>query len=290
LGSKQNLTASYVGSRGRRLLAAFFYFPPDNPNFSLGNGVEVTSNAASSNYDALQLKYKKIISHGVQALASYTWSHAIDNASSNFGLFSSLLRGSSDFDVRHNFQAAATYDVPEINANRVASAILGRWGIDVRVSARSSLPIDLVGSFEINPVTGQNHNLHPDVVEGQPVYLYGSQYPGGRVINYNAFSVAPAGVDGNAGRNFARGLSAVQADCALRRNFPIYDRLQLQFRAEAFNVFNHPVFGAIYPYVPYGPSLFGYAHSTLNNYLGGLNPLHQSGGPRSLQLALKLIF
>jgi len=83
---------------------------------------------------------------------------------------------------------------------------------------------------------------------------------------------------------------------ALRREFPIHDRLHLQFRAEAFNIFNHPNFGSVQnqlgagPYSPTTLSGFGGAQSTLNSALGGLNPLYQVGGPRSLQVSLKLLF
>jgi len=66
------------------------------------------------------------------------------------------------------------------------------------------------------------------------------------------------------------------------------ERLHLQLRAEAFNVFNHPNFGAVYNQI--SDPRFGLASSTLNGQLGGLNPLYQVGGPRSMQLALKLRF
>jgi hypothetical protein len=290
LGSNQALTITYVGSGGRKLLTQFFYSPVDNPNFSLGNGLSITANRASSNYNSLQLKYQRNLSRGLQALASYTLSHSIDDASSNFGLNDRLLRSSSDFDIRHNFQAAITYEVPGTYANSLASAVLAHWGLDTRISARSALPVDIIGAQSFNPVDQQFVFFHPDLVPGQPIYLYSSQYPGGRTINFNAFVDAPDGVEGNTSRNFARGFGAVQMDFAVRREFPIWERLRLQFRAEAFNIFNHPNFGSIYQYLSYGPGQFGYAYSTLNNTLGGLNPLYQSGGPRSLQLALKAIF
>ncbi len=108
-------------------------------------------------------------------------------------------------------------------------------------------------------------------------------------MNFNAFA-SPAGATGNEPRNFVRGFGAWQTDLAIRRDFPLFEGLKLQFRAESFNVFNHPNFGAIYNFTSDGPNLFGYAYSTLNNSLGGLNPLYQMGGPRSLQLALKLKF
>ncbi|MBZ5664188.1 MAG: TonB-dependent receptor [Acidobacteriia bacterium] len=297
LGANQTVTMSYVGSAARRLMAAFFYNPTDNPNFSLGNGLAITSNRASSNYNALQVKYQKNLSHGLQALASYTWSHSIDDNSTNFYANDELLRSSSDFDVRHNVQAAITYDVPGSYSNRLASAALAHWGLDTRISVRSALPVDVIGTQAINPVTHQNEYFHPNLVPAQPIYLNGSQYPGGRIINCYAFllncdpnNLLPPGVEGNVGRNFARGFGATQVSLALRREFPIRERLHLQFRAEAFNVFNHPSFGPMYSFLTIGPTYFGQAYATVNNSLGGLNPLYQSGGPRSLQLALKLLF
>jgi hypothetical protein len=97
-------------------------------------------------------------------------------------------------------------------------------------------------------------------------------------------------VEGNIGRNFARGLNAVQVDLALRRDFPIRERFHLQFRGEAFNLFNHPNFGSIYNQLYYGPQYFGQAYNMLNTSLGGLNALYQMGGSRSLQLMLRLQF
>jgi hypothetical protein len=81
-------------------------------------------------------------------------------------------------------------------------------------------------------------------------------------------------------------------DLAARREFPIYDKVKLQFRAEAFNLFNHPNFGTVNStYCPAGAGCtFGQATATLAGSLGGLSPLYQTGGPRSMQFALKLLF
>ena len=288
-GRKQAITWSYVGSAGRRLLTQFEYTPAGlgNPNFT--SFLYVTQNRASSNYNALQVQYQKQLSHGLQALASYTWSHSIDNASSNFTIYE-LLRASSDFDIRHNFQAALVYDIPGRFSSHLLSAVITHWGLDTRVSARSAMPVDIVGSQSVDAASQQNQQFHPNLVLGQPLYLYGSQYPGGRVINYNAFIAAPKGVEGNVPRNLARSFGAAQVDLSLRREFPIYERLRLQFRAEAFNVLNHANFGAMYNQLSRGPNQFGRAYDTLNNSLGGLSALYQIGGPRSLQLALKVIF
>jgi hypothetical protein len=302
LGRKQALTVSYVGSAGRRLLETYYLGNvPGNPNFASGNGLQITKNSPTSDYDALQVQFQRTLSHGLQALASYTYSHSIDDASSNFNLSDLLERASSDFDIRHNFQAALTYDVPGQYSNAVLSGVLKHWALDARVTARSALPVDVIGNqYVIDTVTQSRVNYHPNLVPGQPLYLYSSQYPGGKIINYDAFNVPTSGPgfdsEGDTPRNYARDFGAWQMNFAIRRDFPIYERLHLQFRAEAFNIFNHPSFSGIDydwqdgPYNPEDHYGFGGAGNTLNSILGGLNPLYQTGGPRSLQLALKLIF
>ncbi len=92
-----------------------------------------------------------------------------------------------------------------------------------------------------------------------------------------------------------------QINLALRREFPIRERLRLQFRAEAFNLFNHPMFTYVNGYLSIGPCApspppgqpfycFGVAGNSLNNAGGELSSLYQTGGPRSLQMALRLVF
>jgi hypothetical protein len=85
-GAQQTLTLNYVASAGRRLLTQHFYEPQDlgNVNFSGGSGLYITTGAASSDYSALQVKFDRKLSHGLQFLASYTWAHAIDGATNNF--------------------------------------------------------------------------------------------------------------------------------------------------------------------------------------------------------------
>lgn len=289
LGTSQTLTVSYVAAAGRRLLSQRVYDVSGvNPNFALGNALTITTNSSSSNYNSLQIEFQRRLSRGLQALASYTWSHAIDNLSNQSLGTAALIRGNADFDVRHNFSAALTYDVPGSYANPFLGALLKHWGVDLQQTARSALPVDIESGFGVLP-NGQQVHLRPDLVPGVPIYIGDSTAPGGRVVNFNAFA-APAGANGNEPRNFVRGFSAWQTDLAIRREFPLHDRLKLQFRAESFNLFNHPNFGSIYDSTQVGPVLFGRALSTLNDSLGALNPLYQLGGPRSLQLALKLQF
>ena len=300
LGNKQALTVSYIGSAGRRLLETYNLFP-SYPDYAENQGVNITKNGPTSDYNALQVQFERTLSRGLQALASYTYSHSIDDASSNFDLSDVLERGSSDFDIRHNFQAGFTYDVRGQYANRTLAGLLKHWAFDTRVTARSALPVDVIGRlYVVDTGTQAEVRYHPNLVPGQPLYLYGSQYPGGKIINYDAFNVPTSGPgfdsEGDTPRNYARGFGAWQTNFAVRREFPIHERLRLQFRAEAFNLFNHTSFGYVTPYLSYGPYSpertygFGAAQNTLNNSVGGLNALYQTGGPRSFQFALKLIF
>jgi hypothetical protein len=296
LGQQQTLTAGYVGSAGRRLLVQHYYYPGQvgNPNFSADGGLYLTNNEGYSDYHALQLQFQRKLSHGLQAMVSYTWSHSTDNSSSNFAVYQ-LLHANSNFDIKHNFQTAITYDLPGRYASHIASTVLGGWALDGRISARSAFPVDITGAFDVDPVSGSYLYYQPDLVSGQPLYVSDPSSPGGRRINYSQFAIvkdaAGKSLQGNAGRNLARGFDAIQTDLALRREFKIGERLGVQLRLETFNLFNHPVFGSIYSSRASNTlAQFGNAYNTQNSQLGGLNSLFQQGGPRSLQIALRIHF
>ncbi len=309
LGKSQALTVSYVGSHAGRLLKSNNISTPNNPNFYQFN---FTVNGLTSDYDSGQAEFHRRLSRGLTALASYTWSHCIDYGSQNY--YFGYQRGSCDFDVRHNFSGAFSYDVPNVGQSKILNASLRHWGLDGRFIARTAFPVGVNGSTYIDPATGKQLHAGLDLVPNQPLYVYGQTCnqlfamellgpgcPGGRAINPNAFTNVPTQNGqptrlGAAPRNLARGFSAWQMNIAIRREFPIYERLKLQVRAEAFNVFNHPSFGVIAPiYCQPDPTSntgcnFGLATATLANSLGTLNSLYQMGGPRSMQFALKLVF
>ena len=300
LGTSQTITVSYVGSHAAKLLRESTYSGVAIGNPNLTNLV-INDNGLTSYYGALQVQYQRRVSRGLTALASYTWSHCIDYGSTNIvqGFVAiAYLRGNCDFDVRHNVNTGFSYDFPRPFHNGFARALLHNWGFDNRFTARTGFPVTLQGASIADPVTGQLYSTNLDFVPGQPIYVYGSQCaaiynnglgcPGGRAINPNAFALPAPGVIGNAPRNFARGFGAWQMNMAVRREFPIYERLKLQFRAEAFNIFNHPNFGQIDQF--FGQKRFGQAIGTLAGTLGVLSPLYQTGGPRSMQFALKLVF
>lgn len=290
LGRPQALTISYVGSSGRRLLQTrLLSVNQFNPNFSV---VEYLPGGVTSNYQALQLSLQRTIAKGLQGLASYTWAHSLDFGSTAASY--PLSRGNSDFDVRSNFQAGISWDLPTIANRHVLQTLLNGWGMDDRINVRTAFPIPLTGNALYDP-TGNRYYSGVNYDSSKSPYLYGPQYPGGRALNGGANNIAtpaftlPLGsASGTAPRNFARAFGAFQVNSAIRRQFQLRDSVALQFRAEAFNVFNHPVFGYVDPTLT--DAQFGQVTKTLAQTLGSTSALYQQGGPRSMQFALKVLF
>ncbi len=309
LGRQQSLSISYLGSAGRQLIQSADVNSP-NPNYS---SAILIGNSSTSDYDALQLQFQRRLSHGLQAIMSYTWSHSIDtgSAGSYSGNFSNDVatltnpetnRGPSDFDIRGAFTAGITYNVPVPQLGGFVKAILGNWSTENVVQARSAPPVDVYSSQFRQLSTGYVLNIRPDVVSGAALYLSGAQYPGGKAINPGAFTTPPTDAKGNPlrqgslGRNGLRGFGAAQWDFALHRDLRIRESLKLQFRAELFNVLNHPNFGQpigdLFNAQQFGRStqMLGQSLGGGNLGTGGFSPLYQIGGPRSVQFALKLQF
>jgi len=318
LGNQQTLSVTYLGAAGSNLLQTELVYSP-NPN--LAEAV-LTGNAGTSDYNALQVQFQRRLSHGLQALASYTWAHSIDTGSSgslaspsNFGVDPNQNRGPSNFDIRDAFSAGVTYDIPVPKLNELTHTVLSGWSLQSIIQAQSALPVDVDDGL-FSTLVNRATDIRPDLVPGIPLYLYGSQYPGGRIFNNTPNQGGPGCVgpfcppptdsngdplrQGDLGRNALRSFDLMQWDFAVHRDFPIHESLKLQFRAEMFNVLNHPNFGPPIGDISGSSGPFGYSTQLLGQYLsggsngygfpGGLNPLYQIGGPRSIQLALKLLF
>jgi hypothetical protein len=314
LGSNRGIKLTYVGNIGSDLLRNEMLTPAmgGNANFQY---LDIVTNHDYSNYNAFQFEFKQQLWHHLQVLATYTWSHGLDNGSGvalpvpYYTVYAPKLDyGDSDFDIRDTFTNAITYELPKTtHGNGALQYIANGWAIDSLFRSNTAAPLTVyTGVFSFGLVYNETAaNQRPDVVSGQPIWLSDPSAAGGRVINPAAFSVpASSFTQGDLGRNTIRGFDVWQEDVALRREFPIHGDIKLLFRAEAFNVFNHPLFGdvgvndgrniltsygAVNPY-------FGISSETLASSLGGggadggFSSLYQIGAPRSLQFALKLQF
>jgi hypothetical protein len=305
LGS-QSLSLSYVGAAGHQLLRTDQYIGGGlPPTFT---EVDLVTNAGYSNYNAFQAQFRRRATNGIDLLASYTLSHSLDNGSSDSeplipGRFVNPKTdyGSSDFDIRHTAAVAIDYSVPDRGTSWPAKLFLHGWSVDPIITARSSPVVNVVVSRDIG---FGSYNFRPDLLPGSPLYVDDRGIAGGRKLNAAALSVPSAPRQGDLRRNAFRGFPLLQADLSVRRRFRLREKLFLQARVEAFNILNHPNFapeegllgtvdssGTFFP-----QSSFGISQSMLGRGLqagsfgSGFNPLYQIGGPRSLQIALKLEF
>ncbi|HEU0180443.1 MAG TPA: TonB-dependent receptor [Blastocatellia bacterium] len=291
-GSNNSVTVGYVGATGRRLGRVERLQNP-HPNFTR---MSVVRNNGASDYHALQTQFQRRLSRGLQALVSYTFAKSLDIVSDesivNYQAPLGALdpkhdRGPSAFDARHQLSGAVSYDIPPPVESGVGRAVVGGFGVDSIFRARSATPVNaLTGAdpfgFGFRTVT------RPDLVAGVPLYVEDQAAPGGRSLNRAAFVEPLAGRQGTLGRNSLRGFPAWQIDLSLRRQFSLSERAKLQLKLDAFNLFNHPNFGN--PSGTLSDPDFGVSTQMLGRSLGGLSPLYQIGGPRSLQLALKVLF
>jgi hypothetical protein len=306
MGSNQTITAGYLGAAAHSLLRTDIIQGPQlNSNFGQ---VLFVNNLGYSNYNAFQLQFRRRQSMGLEVLAAYTYAHSLDNVSKDstqnvpsIQINPVLDYGNSDFDIRHTGSVAIDYEPPFHHGPEWVKKILGGWGVNTLVIARSSPPVNV----QLLQDTGFGFNFYrPDVVPSAPLYINDSSVGGGKRINANAFAVPGSGTQGDMRRNSLRGFPLFQEDFSLRRTFRLSEKFRLQARFEAFNVFNHPNFaspnsllgivlgGNIIPLgTSFGESqgMFGTGVSS-GGLASGFNPLYQVGGSRSLQLALKLEF
>jgi hypothetical protein len=306
-GANQTLSVTYVGADARRLLREDIIVPPLLVDLGTGASVTATRNAGYAHFNALQVQFQRHMSHGLQALISYNLAQSSDLGSDDSNGFrapsvSQVVLPSltpSDFDIRSSIAGAVSYELPSPAWGRISNAILRGWAIDGLVRVSSAPPINITVEA-VSPVFGF-YRTQAEIVPGQPFWIADSTQPSGTALNPAAFTTPPAGQVGNFPRNGLRSPYSIdQTDLAVRRRFKLTENLNLSVRAEYFNVFNHPMFGA--PGSPEPGNIFDPVFgkigpgSTTNlalgtgAALGGQSPLYALGGPRSAQFTIKLQF
>ena len=270
--------------------------------------LEIT-NGETSDYNALQVQFRKRLSATVQMQLSYTWSHSIDSSSTDFGfgggfatLFNSGQRGDSDYDIRQNVTFSGSWRLPSPSNGAIFNPIR-HWYVDFLAAAHTPLPFDLQGvstdtscssssTTSCSNTGGLFAQVRPDW-DGEAIWVFDPNAPDRKRLNPNAF-VIPSGYEqGTLGRNSLRGFGFAQLDLAVRRTIPLGERLQINIVGEGYNILNHPNFANPSPLE--GANLsspnFGVATQMLNqSFGGGVNSLYRSGGPRSMELSLRLQF
>jgi outer membrane receptor protein involved in Fe transport len=289
VGTGRVFEITYAGATGTKLIGSRDInqgFPSASPIVIRPNrafsDINQFESSRSSNYHSLQARFEQRLWKGFSALAGYTWSKSIDNGSSffpsggdpNFPQNSLDLRAErarSNFDVPHGFVASYAWDLPFGKG-----ALLGGWqtfGIWTFQSGRPftvALPSELDNSGTGRSSLGFGANDRPHLV-GNP--RLETRTPE-RWFNTRAFAMPAPGTFGNAGRNIVEGPGLQTINVSIVKNIPIRESVSLQFRAEAFNLFNHANFGL--PDLFFGSPTFGSVSS--------------ASAPRHIQFGLKLLF
>jgi hypothetical protein len=299
------------------------------------------SNLYRSHYHAVQASLTQRTSHGLSFTAAYTYSHATDDVSQNFGSTTPLHNenpglnyGNSDYDIRHRFTFELTYALPGLKS---PGQVLQGWQLNSVLTLQTATPWavqdlsnDFSGTGEVNnPNTwGEAWNFYGNPKDftatpnpnGLPFVPGGnsatnptgnaacdskaaalgtlalaSLFNSGCYVVGNSVLIPPAyGTFGTVGKNIFHDTPFRNWDVSLQKNWKFKERLTAQFRAEFFNVLNHPLFGDVGSGhlatndPSQGAAAFGLASATPDQASG--NPVLGSGSNRDIQLGLKLIF
>ncbi len=303
------LQLGYVGSKGTRLTRLLDANQPDvngdRTVFPQYGAVDEFATVSASSYHALQATLRTKNWNGLSGFAGYTWSKSLDDASDaidfNFATVAfpqdstnlAAEHGPSNFDTRHRFTAAFTYQVPKLfGPKRFAEG----WQLNTIFTAQSGRPVPIVSANDTsaldNPNFNTRSNFHqrPNVVLGQP-FINSNWESAPDFIGYlngAAFSQPPAGTFGNLGRNAIFGPKFWNVDFAVTKSTRIFERLTLQARAEFFNIFNHPNFALPNFFVDPGSPQQGLITQTPDQ--AQTNPGLGGGGPRVVQFGVKVLF
>lgn len=299
IGEKTALSVDYVGSHGSRLdLNTFFNtavtpgpgpLPPREP-FSYITPTNFERTDGRSSYEALEVSVNRRMTNGLSSIVSYTYAKSMDISCSGWAGVEGCAnqnpydvdadKSVSAFDLTHIFTASVVYELPFGKGkplafrNNTLNYMIGGWQTNAILSLHSGTPYTIGVSGDIaNTGNSNNAGFYERLnVIGNPNL---SNPTTGEWFNTKAFAVPANFTYGDMGRNALRTDWAKNLDISLFRDFPIRERFKLQFRAEAFNVTNTPVWGT--PVSNYSSATFGQVLSTANN-------------PRQLQLAMKLRF
>jgi len=282
---------------------------PFRPFLGVGD-ITRLDNGATSSYNALQAQLRRSVG-GLQVNVAYTYSHSIDDASDG-GVFGDggildaynfpIFRASSNFDQRHAFSTSAVYDLPFFKGSGLRNRLLGGWELSGIGIWQTGTPFSVYNGAANGDNAGLGNGVASGAGAGQsyadfisnphqniPRFDPSSGF-GPFVANPNAF-VSPTGLTlGDSGRNFLRNPGHWNIDMALFKHFKVTESMAFEFRAEAFNIFNHVEYG------PVGGDQGGVAGSGgLSSSTGsfGASNFLQVGttySPRILQLGAKFLF
>ena len=292
------------------------------------------NSTGKSNYNALQTSFRVNAWHGVTSTVNFVWSRSMDNSSDgedfvpnaaqpNDSTRPNLEYGPSNFNIPRRLTWNFAYDLPKMGGS--LQRLKNGWGLNSVLNLQDGQPFHFNYNFEDDYSGSGNGFDRPDVVG--PIVYHPNQPL--NFVDVSSFAI-PCTVDvatangsasdcvpgtrhfGNMGRNSLRGPSFKELNFAIYKTTNLTERLNMQFRADFFNILNHPNFAN--PYLPaflsdpagagfqldgsgtrevgrpYSPLTGGTGVITATGDVGIGNPFIGGGGPRGIQLAVKFTF
>lgn len=234
---------------------------------------------ANSSYNSFQTLLKQRLSHGLQFLASYTWSRSIDNASSFETAVNPIdprkSRSLSRFDARHRFVVSQYWRIPNWQISNWTRHLANGWALSSILTLQSGFPIRLTSSSDRELMNSFDFETPGEPSQIAPLRRLDPQKSGGYYFDPSSFVNAPLGQIGNAPRTICCGPGTMNLDLGVHKVFAVREGTSLEFRTEIFNVFNHTQFFNPDGNISDGAS-FGQVSSAQD--------------PRLIQLAVKLTF
>ncbi|HEY6445396.1 MAG TPA: TonB-dependent receptor [Acidobacteriaceae bacterium] len=287
-------TVNYVGSRNARIATAVtanaLTSPGGNAPYSYIPQTPYTESLSHTTYNSLQVSSEIHLRSGITSTLAYTWSKALTTGCDGYN---------SGCEIQNPYDLAidrgpAAYDLPQIFAGSFVLPLPFGTGM---LRSRSGIVNQIIGGWQLNGIVSLNSGPRYDVQDDNGISninnFYGAEradetgdphastsaYPLSKLdpININAFTDPAAGTFGTMGRNSLRADWGRNLDASFFRSFKVNESKRFEFRAEAFNATNTPVFAAPDTFLPDGPGFFGVVTSTANT-------------ARQLQVALKFYF
>jgi len=254
------------------------------------NNINSIEGAGSSNYHSLQATARRRFIKGFQFNIAYTWSKTLSYNDSDTEAISSLINprvwsyGLADYDRTHVFKLNYVWDGPAFQGSHpLKRGVLGNWALSGITTFSSGVPLGIgFTTTTALDITGSASQGARVFLTGSPV-LPRSERTFDRAFRTDVVRMPQVGTIGNAAINNFRGPGNNNWDVAAFKNFPLYERLKLQFRWELYNVFNHTQFSAVDTTARFDSVTGAQLNARLGQYTATTNP-------RLMQFALRLSF
>lgn len=292
----------YIGSESVHLDRSYYSNRPApgpgdvqlrRPN-QLWGDIRTIQNDETASYNALSVVYRQRLSHGLNALASYTWSHTLDAGTDSNGGGQPMDPydwhrdfGNANWDIRHRFVANFNYELPffKDSSHALLRSVLAGWQANGIVTLQSGMPFNVVMGGD-NANTGTSGLQRPNVIGIASASCDGSN-PRVSCVNLGGFQQAAPFTFGNAGRNILRGPGIETVNFSGFKNFAFKERYNIQFRAEFFNLLNTPVFNNPNATLPLLSGTQTYTAANIQNF-GTITSTRLDN--RQIQFGLKFLF